>query len=157
MFQINPSSSTPIYKQIADQVRRQVAGGQLLAGVELPSVRSVAMQHAINPMTVSKAYSQLESEGLLFRKRGMGMTVAEQPQHTTHPQRLALLAPHLQAVARIAQQLQVEPQAALALFKTCLAKSTSPEDAPKIAPNPVKPLNPPSPPNPPNLSTQEIP
>jgi GntR family transcriptional regulator len=150
MFQINPSLSTPIYKQIADQVRRQVAGGQLLAGVELPSVRSVALQYAINPMTVSKAYSQLESEGLLCRNRGMGMTVAEQQQHSTHQQRLTLLAPHLQAVARIAQQLQVEPQAAVALFETCLAKSDSPADASKIDPHLSKPSNLT------NTSTQEI-
>ena len=136
MFQINPSLSTPIYKQIADQVRRQVAGGQLLAGVELPSVRSVALQHAINPMTVSKAYSQLESEGLLCRNRGMGMTVAEQQQHSTHQQRLTLLAPHLQAVARIAQQLQVEPRAALALFEKCMAKSVDPAAPKEIDANP---------------------
>lgn len=147
MFQINPSSSTPIYRQIADQVRRQVAGGQLLAGAELPSVRSVAMQHAINPMTVSKAYSQLEVEGLLCRKRGMGMTVADQTMQTSHPQRLALLAPHLQAVARIAQQLQVKPHAALALFRSCLAKSVGPEHATEIDSNPLKPPNP---------TTQEI-
>ena len=148
MFQINPSSSTPIYKQIADQVRRQIAGGQLLAGAELPSVRSVALQHAINPMTVSKAYSQLESESLLCRNRGMGMTVAEQQQHSTHPQRLALLLPHLQAVARIAQQLQVDPRAALALFEKCMAKSAGPTAPKEIEADPSTPSTPSAPSSP---------
>ena len=65
MFQINSATATPIYRQIVDQVRREVVGGKLKPGDELPSVRSVALQHAINPMTVSKAYGLLEAEGLL--------------------------------------------------------------------------------------------
>ncbi len=60
-FSIAPSDPTPIYRQIVEQVRRQMAGGQLRPGTELPSVRALAQQHAINPMTVSKAYSLLES------------------------------------------------------------------------------------------------
>ena len=123
MLQINPSATTPIYRQIVDQLRREVAGGQLQAGDELPSVRAVALQHAINPMTVSKAYSLLEAEGLLTRKRGLGMVVAEQPSVASHRQRLALLKPHLEAAARAAQQLKVSPQAALDLFSTCWASS----------------------------------
>jgi GntR family transcriptional regulator len=121
MLQINPSSTTPIYRQIVDQVRREVAGGQLQAGEELPSVRTVALQHVINPMTVSKAYSLLEAEGVLTRKRGVGMVVADQPSILSHRQRLALLKPHLEAAARAAQQLKVTPQAALDLFSSCLA------------------------------------
>jgi GntR family transcriptional regulator len=121
MLQINPSASAPIYRQIVDQLRREVAGGQLQAGDELPSVRAVALQHAINPMTVSKAYSLLEAEGILARKRGLGMVVAEQPSAATHRQRLVLLKPHLEAAARAAQQLKVTPQAALDMFSACLA------------------------------------
>jgi DNA-binding transcriptional regulator YhcF (GntR family) len=66
------SSAEPIYRQIVEQVRRHVASGQWKAGDELPSVRALAQEHAINPMTVSKAYSLLEAEGLLERRRGMG-------------------------------------------------------------------------------------
>jgi GntR family transcriptional regulator len=121
MFQINPTSTIPIYRQIVDQVKREVAGGQLKSGAELPSVRSVASQHAINPMTVSKAYGLLEADGLLLRKRGLGMLVAEQGSTTSHRQRLALLRPHLETAARAAQQLQVAPQAAMELFEACIA------------------------------------
>ena len=74
-FDINPSDAVPIYRQIVEQVRRQVASGQLRTSDELPSVRTLALEHAINPMTVSKAYSQLEAEGLLERRRGLGMVV----------------------------------------------------------------------------------
>ena len=133
MFQINPSAPTPIYRQIVDQIRREIAGGQLAAGVELPSVRATALQHAINPMTVSKAYSLLEAEGLLCRKRGMGMTVAEQSTQNSHQQRIDLLAPHLQGAARIAHQLQVDPAAALVFFKACLERAAERSDIPTTA------------------------
>jgi GntR family transcriptional regulator len=108
-FSIAPSDPTPIYRQIVDQVRRQMAGGQMRPGMELPSVRAVAQQHAINPMTVSKAYSLLEAEGLLERRRGMGMVVAGQGAHSTvAPEQL--LAPLLQALVRQAAELGLPPE-----------------------------------------------
>jgi GntR family transcriptional regulator len=108
-FSIAPSDPTPIYRQIVEQVRRQMAGGQLRPGMELPSVRALAQQHAINPMTVSKAYSLLESEGLLERRRGMSMVVAGQGAHrAVDPERL--LAPLLQALVRQAAELGLPPE-----------------------------------------------
>ena len=108
-FAIAPSDPTPIYRQIVDQVRRQIAGGQLRTGIELPSVRAVAQLHAINPMTVSKAYSLLEAEGLLERRRGMGMVVAGQgARSVVDPERL--LAPLLQALVRQAAELGLPPE-----------------------------------------------
>src|SRR5579872_7379367 len=70
IFILQPSSGVPIYRQLIDQVRRMVTSGQLTAGMELPSVREVAAEYTVNPTTISKAYSLLESEGLLQRHRG---------------------------------------------------------------------------------------
>ncbi len=70
MFRLNPNSGSPIYRQVIEPVRWMVAGNQLKPGDELPSVRDVALRHAVNPMTISKAYSLLEAEGLLVRQRG---------------------------------------------------------------------------------------
>lgn len=53
-----------------------ISSSQLRPGEALPSVREVALTHAVNPMTISKAYSLLEAEGLLERQRGKAMTVA---------------------------------------------------------------------------------
>ncbi|MCC5828897.1 MAG: GntR family transcriptional regulator [Phycisphaeraceae bacterium] len=75
-FHVSVSSGTPIYRQIVEQVQALVAGGQLAPGDMLPSVRQVAQALQVNPMTVSKAYSWLENEGLLERVRGRGMRVA---------------------------------------------------------------------------------
>jgi len=74
-FEINPNSGVPIYRQIVDQVLALVAGGTLRAGDLLPSVRQVARDAAVNPMTVSKAYSKLEVDGVVRRIRGQGMEV----------------------------------------------------------------------------------
>lgn len=76
-FHVAPTSGVPIYRQLVDQVRARRATGRLTPGDFLPSVRQVAGELAINPMTVSKAYSLLEREGVLEHVRGQGMRVAE--------------------------------------------------------------------------------
>ena len=85
-----------------------VASGQLRPGAELPSVRELAMTHAVNPMTISKAYSMLEAEGLLERNRGKPMTVASQAKnHSQLPKRLQQIAPLVGQVVLAAKQLQL--------------------------------------------------
>lgn len=77
LFVVHPSSGVPIYRQLVDQVEALVAGGRLLPGDLVPSVRQVAAALGVNPMTVSKAWGRLESLGVLERVRGRGMVVAE--------------------------------------------------------------------------------
>ena len=76
MYSLSSASGTPIYRQLVDQTSQLVASGRLGVGDLLPSVRSVAAELGVNPMTVSKAYSLLEREGVVARRRGMGMVVA---------------------------------------------------------------------------------
>lgn len=128
-FDILPSDPVPIYRQIIDQVRRRVVSGSLAAGDELPSVRALALAHAINPMTVSKAYSLLEAEGLLERRRGMGMFVAAVRPARSASQRLALLEPALQAAAQQAHELGLSAEQAQQLFANCLARTGLPADS----------------------------
>jgi GntR family transcriptional regulator len=113
LLHILPAAPEPIYRQIAEQVRRLAAGGQLPPGTLLPSVRDVAAVHAINPMTVSKAYSQLEAEGVLERLRGKGMAVAAGTagQRLGSARRWAMLQPAIDALARQANELELSPEA----------------------------------------------
>ncbi|MDZ7619635.1 MAG: GntR family transcriptional regulator [Patescibacteria group bacterium] len=74
-FTVHASSGLPIYRQIEDQVRALIVGGILAPGDMLPSVRQLATELEINMMTISKAYSRLESEGVVERVRGTGMRV----------------------------------------------------------------------------------
>ena len=108
MFTLNPQSGIPIYRQLAEQIRRMVAGGQLQAGDELPSVRELAVAHAVNPMTISKAYSLLEVEGILARQRGKLMQVAAQEKSAnSEQQRLEHLRPQLEQLVLAARQLEI--------------------------------------------------
>lgn len=114
LLTIQPASAEPIYRQIVEQLRRLIAGGQLPPGELLPSVREVAGFHAVNPMTVSRAYSLAESEGLLERLRGKGMAVAaHRSAHRSQNQRLALLEPQLTALARQARELELPTEPVL--------------------------------------------
>ncbi|MHB1944387.1 MAG: GntR family transcriptional regulator [Metallibacterium sp.] len=108
LLTIAPGAPEPIYRQIVEQLRRMIAGGQLPPGERLPSVREVAGFHAINPMTVSRAYSLLESEGLLERLRGTGMAVAQRARRARpEAERMSLLEPRLQDLARAARELEL--------------------------------------------------
>ncbi|MFG6412409.1 GntR family transcriptional regulator [Roseateles sp. DC23W] len=121
---INTGSSEPIYRQLVEQVKRRVAAGQLRAGDEIPSVRDLAQSLAVHPMTISKAYSLLESEGVLERRRGLSMVVAAQHQRAqSAADRVELLRPTLHQAAAEARQLQLTKIQALNLFKTILDES----------------------------------
>ncbi|MBW8758651.1 MAG: GntR family transcriptional regulator [Burkholderiales bacterium] len=121
LFRVVAGSPEPIYRQLIAQVRRCVAGGQLMAGDELPSVRDLAQALAVNPMTVSKAFGLLEAEGLVTRRRGLAMVIAEQHGRAQPAaDRIDLLRPTLERAAAEARQLQLPPSQALALFKTLL-------------------------------------
>jgi GntR family transcriptional regulator len=118
-FTVTPNAGVPIYLQLVSQITRMVASGQLRADDVLPSVRDVAVALAVNPMTVSKAYSQLEAQGVLVRQRGVGMAVAAMDTHTKSD-RLALLRPTLERAAEEAAELEIDRTAALALFEKIL-------------------------------------
>ena len=120
IFSIATGTSDPIYRQLIEQVRRLIAAGVLKPGDVLPSVRDVAVVLAVNPMTVSKAYNMLETEGLLSRARGIGMLVAE----GTKPQgRENLLRPALERAAAEARQLELDPDTVLQLFAKILGET----------------------------------
>lgn len=117
IFHIITGSSDPIYRQLVEQLRRLVAGGQVRAQDGMPSVREVAGALGVNPMTVSKAYSLLEAEGLLERRRGMGMVVAARPAALSLvATRLEMLKPSLERIAQEARQLELEPAQVIALL-----------------------------------------
>lgn len=101
---VNPNIGTPVFKQLVDQVQRLIARGKLAPGDRLPSTRDVAKQLTINPMTVSKAYSQLELAGHVERKKGIGMIVRESKLDPQQHQE-ALLNPALNEFIMQAKQL----------------------------------------------------
>jgi len=74
---VNPGDELPIYRQLIRQISDAIAGGRLRRGERLPSHRELAAQLVIAPLTVKKAYDELEREGLIGTQRGRGTFVNE--------------------------------------------------------------------------------
>ncbi|AIE85883.1 GntR family transcriptional regulator [Fimbriimonas ginsengisoli] len=104
---ISPTDGVPIYLQIVQQVRRLVAGGELMEGEELPSIRSLAERLVVNPNTVSRAYRELETGGVVVFSRGLGTFVAASDRRMANEEKRALLAQRLDSVILEGRQMGV--------------------------------------------------
>lgn len=78
-FRLDTHSGVPVYRQMIDQVQGAIAMGILRPGDQLPTVRLVAVELAINPNTVMRAYRELEIRGFLDTQQGTGTFVADRP------------------------------------------------------------------------------
>jgi GntR family transcriptional regulator len=76
-FRLDAHSGVPVYRQLIDQVQAAIASGTLAAGDQLPTVRQVAVDLAINPNTVLRAYREMEIRGLLDSQQGTGTFIAD--------------------------------------------------------------------------------
>jgi GntR family transcriptional regulator len=148
-FVLDSHSGVPVYRQIVDQVRFQVAAGVLAPGDEVPSTRVLSESLGINPMTVSKAWALLEAEGMLERRPGLPLVVSALPPEAKERERRAQLRERLGPVATAVRQLGVPDAEALALFREALAEARAagpdaraPDPTPEPTPGPTSPLNP---------------
>ena len=91
-FQLDLHSGMPVYRQIIDQVRGGMASGSLAAGDQLPTVRQLAVDLAIKPNTVVRAYRELELGGLLETHQGTGTFISAQKLERPGAERLRQLA-----------------------------------------------------------------
>lgn len=89
---IDPSSGLPIYVQIVQQVKTAVAAGRLRPEDPLPSVRQLAVGLAVNPNTVARAYLDLESEGVIYKRQGAGTFVSGRGVRVSKAERRRALA-----------------------------------------------------------------
>ena len=87
MSAVQWSDGTPIYRQLKERVIALMLEGELKPGDALPSVRQVAADYQVNPITVSRAYQELVDEGLVEKRRGLGMFVTEEVSSTHLPEK----------------------------------------------------------------------
>lgn len=106
-IRIEPSSSVPIYRQIADQIRYQIAAGILKEGDKVPSVRELASQLAVNQNTILKVYNELCREDVLKIERGEGTYVSSGRQNIPMSECKEMVAGPLREAAVLAIQLGV--------------------------------------------------
>lgn len=119
---IDHHNGVPAYRQIVEQVRLQVASGVLKPNDELPSTRALSAELSLNPMTISKAYSLLEHDGVLERRRGQTLVVRARHADDVETHKLDELRRSLAGPASIARQLGISPTQATKLFREILDK-----------------------------------
>ncbi len=112
LLEIDHHSGVPIYRQVIEQVRRQIMAGQLSEGQRLDSVRDLAGRLRVNPMTISKAYALLEVEGLTERRRGIGLFVARVRKRQKEQTKARLLEEILKKAAAMAVQFDISEEEA---------------------------------------------
>jgi GntR family transcriptional regulator len=105
---INPSDGLPIYRQIVQQVVDAIAGGRARAGDRLPSHRELAADLVIAPLTVKKAYDQLERDGYIKMLRGQGTFVSDRPPSLSDESKLGRLRPIVRRLLHEAVLLGVD-------------------------------------------------
>jgi GntR family transcriptional regulator len=94
-FRLDAHSGVPVYRQLIDQVQAAIATGNLAPGDQLPTVRHVAVELAINPNTVLRAYREMEIRGILDTQQGTGTFIADrqaEPAPEERERQLAQLA-----------------------------------------------------------------
>ncbi len=116
---IDPKSSIPIFRQIADQLREAIDAGVYNPGEMLPSLRVMAVDIKVNPNTVQRAYDALEREGIVETRRGVGIFVA-----STNRDKLNAveerLNQHLQSAIRQAIKAGLTPDAVRSVFEAAM-------------------------------------
>ena len=74
---ISPAADGALYQQIVDRIKREISEGRLKPGATLPSFRSLAEDLLVSIITVKRAYEELEREGIIYRRQGLGTFVAD--------------------------------------------------------------------------------
>jgi GntR family transcriptional regulator len=116
-FTITPSSGRPIYLQLTEQICAAIARGRLAADQRLPSVREVSQTLVINPNTVARAYTELERDGTLYTRPGMGVFVSKCPPPLSIDERRERLATSLEPVLVAAVRFGSSPEELIALVE----------------------------------------
>jgi GntR family transcriptional regulator len=115
LFQIDFKAGKPVYLQLVDQVRYAAASGALRPGDALPSIRPLAEELRLNRNTVAKAYSELESQGVIESLPGKGCFLKENNTPFTRQMREKLLLKEIDEAVVTAHHLQVDRAKFLAL------------------------------------------
>ncbi len=121
-IRVIPGSSAAIYRQIADQIRRGIASGELAVGDGVPSVRALAKELVVNPNTVAKAYAELIRDGVLETQPGRGAFVAQRRDVYSKAERLRRLDEALDTAISASIALNFTGEEILARMQSKLGK-----------------------------------
>ncbi len=101
---LDTRSAVPIYEQIKNSVKLAIISGHLVEGNQVTSVRDLSIKHGVNPLTILKAYNQLEADGFLVSRRGVGFYV-KAGRESLHAEKRNVLGREVQAFLKRAGEL----------------------------------------------------
>ena len=119
-IQINNAESRPVYQQIIDQIKRDIALGRLAKGEKLMTVRELAARLVINPNTIAKAYRQLEQEGVISTRPGSGAFVAQLDSQLSESVRQKIIQDQIERLCVDAVHMQIDKDRLHRWFKESL-------------------------------------
>jgi GntR family transcriptional regulator len=100
---VSPVNRDPMYKQIMDQIKNGIARGVLAPDTALPSIREMAVALGLSPITIKRAYSDLEREGLIITRAGLGSFVAGVSRAALRDQKLKEVQRELERILSTAR------------------------------------------------------
>ena len=124
---VDPHSGVPVYRQLMDQIKFHVSTGLVKPGDELPSTRALSAELGINPMTISKAYSYLERDGVVERRPGRPLVVKKVQDGEAVARRDDQMKEALTPAARVIKQLGVDPDDAIRILRDMLRDESGTE------------------------------
>ena len=122
LIELDHHSGVPIYRQIIEQIRKSIMAGELGEGAQLETVRDMAGRLKVNPMTVSKAYSILEIEKLVERKRGVGLFVARGERLEVDNAKREMVERAMEKAAMTVMQIGGDEEEAVKIFREQIIK-----------------------------------
>lgn len=107
LIHISTNDGVPIYLQVVNQIKYLVAAGRLTAGEELPPIRVLADKLLVNPNTIARAYRELESAGIVEKRRTAGTYVSDQGSPLARRERVKILTDRIDALVAEALQMNI--------------------------------------------------
>jgi GntR family transcriptional regulator len=114
---ISAQNPDPMYKQVMDQIKDAIAVGALKPDERLPSIREMAKDLRISEITIKRAYMDLESEGFIITRAGLGSFVATINKETLREQKMAEIREELRRIVGLGQRFGITPEEIVAILK----------------------------------------
>lgn len=121
---ISPAAGGPLYEQIVAAVKREVAAGRIDPNLALPSVRALAADLLVSVITVKRAYEELERDGVIYKRQGLGAFLAPAGAERLREEKARAAREGLKAAIAAGRQAGLSDSELLDLFKTGLSETT---------------------------------
>ena len=122
---ISPAAPGALYQQIVDGLKREISEGRLAPGTALPSFRGLAEELLVSVITVKRAYEELERDGIIYRRQGLGTFVADKAVNRSREAKSAHARELLRQAVREATEAGLSHQQILELLKSLMPKERS--------------------------------